>query len=156
MKKSILVVDDEALIVESILSTLQSTRLYDVEATTSAYDAFERASSTPYDLVISDLLMPGMNGDTLYLCLGVHPDDPQKIVPRPKLLLISGVADENSMRQKRKFIGAADILQKPFTPEALIRRVHKLLWQEDTTPEGDTGWVKLRNRFATPVSLGKW
>ena len=69
MKKTILVVDDEALIVENILSTLQSTRLYDVEATTSAYDAFERASKKPYDLVISDLLMPGMNGDTLYLCL---------------------------------------------------------------------------------------
>ena len=88
--------------------------------------------------------------------MGVHPDDPQKTVPRPKLLLISGVADEKSMQEKRRFIGAAAILQKPFTPEALIRRVHKLLWQEDATPEGDTTWVKLRNRLSSPVSLGKW
>jgi len=156
MKKRILVVDDEALITESIESILQSTKLYDVETTTSAYEAFERASSKPYDLVISDLLMPGMNGDTLYLCLGVHPDDPLKTLARPKLLLISGVADEDSMRQKGNFIGAADMLQKPFTPESLLRRVHKLLWQEDVKPDGDTTWTKLRNRLSAPALSGKW
>ena len=111
MKKRILVVDDEALITESISSILESTKLYEVEATTNAYEAFDRASHKPYDLVISDLLMPGMNGDTLYLCLGVHPEDPGKILPRPKLLLISGVADEMSRwHQKRKFISACRCL----------------------------------------------
>src|SRR4051812_49492665 len=126
MKKRILVVDDEALITESISSILQTTGLYEVETTTNAYEAFERASVMPFDLVISDLMMPGMNGDTLYLCLGVHPEDHKKIVPRPKLMLISGVADELSMKKKSKFIGAADVLQKPFTSENLLRRVHKL------------------------------
>jgi CheY-like chemotaxis protein len=151
MKKRILVVDDEALITESIASILQSTELYDVETTTNAYDAFERASNNAYDLVISDLLMPGMNGDTLYLCLGVHPDDPQKIVARPKLLLISGVTDEIAMQQKRRFIGAADVLQKPFTPELLRRSVGKLLGlREEPQSDGDTTWMRLRNRLVTP------
>ena len=144
MKKRILVVDDEALITESISSILQSTGLYDVETTTDAYEAFDRASVMPFDLVISDLLMPGMNGDTLYLCLGVNPDDHKKIVPRPKLLLMSGVADELSMKKKRKFIGAAGMLQKPFTSETLLRRVHKLLWGEQAM-ESDTIWRRLRN-----------
>lgn len=156
MKKRILVVDDEALITESIASILQSTKLYEVDATNSAYEAFELASTNPYDLVISDLLMPGMNGDTLYLCLGVHPNDPQKIVPRPKLLLISGVVDEIAMQQKRRFIGAADVLRKPFTPESLIRHVHKLIGQQRSEPEGDTTWMKLRNRFVTPTLSGMW
>jgi CheY-like chemotaxis protein len=155
MKKRILVVDDEALITESISSILQSTGLYEVETTTDAYEAFERASVMPFDLVISDLLMPGMNGDTLYLCLGVHPEDHQKIVPRPKFLLISGAVDEISMQQKRNFIGAADVLQKPFTPEALLRRVHKLLCG-DQAMESDTMWRRLRNRIVTPEPSGKW
>jgi CheY-like chemotaxis protein len=144
MKKRILVVDDEALITESIASILQNTKMFDVETTTCAYEAFERATVKPYDLMISDLLMPGMNGDTLYLCLGVHPEDPLKILHRPKLLLISGVANELSMHEKRKFIGAADVLQKPFTSEQLLERVHKLLCQQQ---EGDTMWRKVRNRL---------
>jgi DNA-binding response OmpR family regulator len=155
MKKRILVVDDEALITESIASILQSTGLYEVETTTDAYEAFDRASVMPYDLVISDLHMPGMNGDTLYLCLGVHPDNHLKTVPRPKLLLISGVADEISMRRKRKFIGAADILQKPFSPENLLARVHKVLWGEQAM-ESDTMWRRLRNRFVAPEPSAKW
>jgi CheY-like chemotaxis protein len=157
MNKRILVVDDEALITESIASILGATRLYDVETTTNAYEAFDRASNRPYDLVISDLLMPGMNGDTLYLCLGVDPEDPSRIVPRPKLLLISGVVDEDSMRQKRNFIGAADILQKPFTPESLIRRVHRLLWPDDAPEsDGDTVWGRFCHRLASPALSGKW
>jgi CheY-like chemotaxis protein len=155
MKKRILVVDDEALITESILSILQSTGLYEVEAMTDAYEAFERASVAPFDLIIADLLMPGMNGDTLYLCLGVHPEDHKRIVHRPKLLLISGVADEISMKQKRKFIGAADILQKPFTPESLLRRVHKLLYGEQAM-DSETIWRRLRNGLTTAEPSGKW
>jgi FixJ family two-component response regulator len=99
--------------------------------------------------------MPGMNGDTLYLCLGVHPDDPKKIVPRPKLLLISGVADEIAMNKKREFIGAADILQKPFTSETLLGCVHKLLFGKEPR-EGDTMWRRVRNRIITPEPTGKW
>jgi CheY-like chemotaxis protein len=151
MKKRILVVDDEALIAESISSILQSTELYEVESTTSAYDAFERASVTPYDLVISDLMMPGMNGDTLYLCLGVHPEDHRKVLPRPKLLLISGVANEIAMDERRRFIGAADVLQKPFTAQDLVRCVHKLLWGEEPD-DVNTTFRRLRNRFATAVA----
>lgn len=148
MKKRILVVDDEALITESIASILQATQLYDVETTTCAYEAFELASSQKYDLVIADLMMPQMNGDTLYLCLGVHPEDPGRVLPRPQLVLISGVADELSMQRKRSFIGAADILQKPFTPEVLIRRVHKLLFQDERQTEGDTAWQRFCLREA--------
>jgi CheY-like chemotaxis protein len=155
MKKRILVVDDEALITESISSILQSTDLYEVETTTNAYEAFERAIVLPFDLVISDLMMPGMNGDTLYLCLGVHPEDPKKIIPRPKLLLISGVADEIAMNKKREFIGAADILQKPFTSETLLQRVHKLLFGKEPR-EGDTMWRRVRNRIITAEPTGKW
>jgi DNA-binding response OmpR family regulator len=148
MKKRILVVDDEALITESIASILQATQLYDVETTTSAYEGFERASNERFDLIISDLLMPGMNGDTLYLCLGIHPEDPGRVLSRPKMLLISGVADELSMQKKRSFIGAADILQKPFTPETLIRRVHKLLFRDERETEGDTAWQRFCLREA--------
>lgn len=148
-------VDDEALITESISSILQSTGLYDVETTTNAYEAFERASVIPFDLVISDLHMPGMNGDTLYLCLGVNPKDAKKSLPRPKMLLISGVADEVSMAQKRKFIGAADVLQKPFSPETLLSRVHKLLWGRRAM-QSETLWRRLRNRFVAPKPSGKW
>jgi two-component system chemotaxis response regulator CheY len=157
MNKRILVVDDEALIAESIASILESTGLYDVETTTDAYEAFERASSKAYDLVISDLMMPGMNGDTLYLCLGIHPEDPGRIVPRPKLLLISGVADEESMQRTRSFIGASGILQKPFTPESLARRVHRLMWPDEAPlTEGDTAWGRFCHRLAVPALSGKW
>jgi len=135
MKKRILAVDDEPLITESIASVLEGSGLYEVDYTTNAYEAFELASRKRYDLVIADLLMPGMNGDTLYLCLGVDPRDHQRTLPRPKLLLISGVADENEMRQKRQFIGAADILQKPFSDYTLLRCVNRLMWGSDAKAE---------------------
>jgi|GEM_PF-3845940 len=106
---------------------LNDTSLYEVETSNNSYDALKQASSKDYDLLISDVQMPGMNGDLLYRKLGIDPQDDAKILPRPKLLLMSGVLDEMIMNGTHPFSGASGVLQKPFSPALLISAVHSAL-----------------------------
>ncbi|MBI4025604.1 MAG: response regulator, partial [Verrucomicrobia bacterium] len=67
-KKRILIVDDDAAITAAIASVLEENPMYQVTATNNPYEAYNLASVMEYDLVISDVDMPSLRGDMLYLC----------------------------------------------------------------------------------------
>lgn len=83
-------------------------------------DALEtlRALPEPVDLLITDVMMPRMNGPELAAQF-------QRIQPGTPVLLMSGFMDEESVR--RTFAEPDAVLPKPFTAEALLTRVRDLI-----------------------------
>ena len=118
--RGILVVDDEPS-VRSIVARILRRSGYGVSEAATPLDAQDqiRSRETPFDLVISDVMMPHMRG----------PDLAQWIVarhPATSILLISGFADAELVQG---WISADPdaFLAKPFEPEELVNRVEQRL-----------------------------
>ena len=93
---------------------------YQVVEGCDGVDALEtlRARGEPVDLLISDVMMPRMNGAELAARF-------QRIQPGTPIMLMSGYMDDEAVR--RAFDEPDAILPKPFTPDALISRVKELI-----------------------------
>ncbi len=71
------------------------------------------------DLLISDVVMPEMNGADVARCVN-------ELAPRARVLFVSGYS-ENDMADQGLEALAFQVLQKPFTPAALARKVREVL-----------------------------
>ena len=109
--RKVLVVDDEAVVANSIRRTL-SRRGYRVEEAFSANDALNRILSDMYDLVLLDMKMPDANGLELLPTIKKH---------RPALpvVMVTGYASIDTAVEAIQR-GAADYMAKPFTPDELF------------------------------------
>jgi signal transduction histidine kinase/ActR/RegA family two-component response regulator/tRNA A-37 threonylcarbamoyl transferase component Bud32/tetratricopeptide (TPR) repeat protein len=119
-RETVLLVDDEPLVREATRRTLRSLG-YQVIGAKSADDALKLAAehATTIDLVITDVMMPGMNGLELARELG-------KLRPSLKVLFISGytagvLAERGFLRE------SVDFVQKPVARDALAARIRELL-----------------------------
>jgi len=117
-KGRILVVDDEVVICKSIQRIL-SPEGYEVEFSLSGEEALEKLNQESFDIVITDLKMPGMDG--IELLTKVKEKDPEIIV-----IMITGYSTVQTAVQAMK-MGALDYIPKPFTPEELVVVVEKAL-----------------------------
>ncbi|MDR3401514.1 MAG: PAS domain S-box protein [Chthoniobacter sp.] len=113
--EEILIVDDEAAILEITRETLAAYN-YRVLATSSGEEAVSLFARhhTEIDLVITDMLMPGMDGPTLIRTL-------RKVKPGVRLIAVSGVASNVPQLETQGF------LKKPFSTAALLRSVRSAL-----------------------------
>jgi DNA-binding response OmpR family regulator len=115
VKKSVLVVDDEPGICEVLELRLKLVGL-DVTTAQSGQEAVGLVEETAPDLVLLDLLMPGMDGYEVLKKIRAVSSVPVIIfTARPD---IEDVIDE---------IGATDFIAKPFSPDALIGKIRLLL-----------------------------
>jgi two-component system cell cycle sensor histidine kinase/response regulator CckA len=122
--ESVLVVEDEQMVRELVTEILEAEG-YEVMAAHRGYDALRLGSEVPgaIDLLITDVVMPEMSGRELAeRLLEQHPET--------KLLFISGYTDDAIVRYG---ISEAEMafLQKPFTPDELIRKVRDILDETD-------------------------
>jgi PAS domain S-box-containing protein len=116
----ILLVEDEPsvrLLTQHILRTHGYT-VHEAEDGFRALDLIRR-SSLHIDLVVTDLVMPGMNGKELAMRLRGH-------FGALKVLYMSGYSDNTPVTGDESQ-GQATFLQKPFSPEDLIHKVHEIL-----------------------------
>ena len=135
VKKKILIVDDNEEVTSVVATVLRENPGYQVDVTNDPNEAYTLATSREYDLIISDVDMPSMHGDVLFLHLGVDPNDHSRKRRQPKLLMISGHLDAAELRSTVKFIGGIDYLQKPFDDDTLLAKVETILKTGSTTWE---------------------
>ena len=112
---SLLVIDDNEMACSS-LSSLLTNAGYIVEATTSPERALEKLLRKPYDVVLSDLQMPGMTGDELYATVSSS-QNPNRSTP---FIFISAYSDAHS-------IGQAPLLTKPVRLKDINLKIHEVM-----------------------------
>ena len=117
----ILVVEDERLLCDGIAEDLELEK-YTADRCYDGADAYERLLAEPYDLVILDLNLPGMDGLELLRRIRLE---------RPKLrVLILSARAQLSDKVAGLDLGADDYLAKPFDLAELEARVRTLLRRE--------------------------
>jgi len=120
-KASILVVDDEKIIHESCGRILREEG-YEVETALSGQEALQKLKERQYDLVLTDIRMPGMDGiETL--------EKMKEEIPDITVVMFTGYSSVETARGSMK-LGAFDYLPKPFTPEELLAVVKKAIEKE--------------------------
>ena len=125
--ETILLVEDEAGVRRLSLTVLE-TQGYVVLEAPSGDVALQvaRSETGPIHLVVTDVVMPGMNGRELWDRLKV-------LRPDSRVLFMSGYTDDAIARHGVLEPGIA-FLQKPFTPFSLAQKVREVLDAEDRTP----------------------
>jgi len=140
--KKIMVVDDEAVIREGVKRILEGAGEFEVETCASGHLALERLLDEDFDLVITDLKMPGMSGmEVLQTLKSIYPDVP--------VVMMTGYAMVSTAVDAMKY-GAADYIPKPFKPQELLDKI-KLAIQSAKTHFDD---VALKRELADCSGFG--
>ena len=119
-KPKIIVVDDEALIAETVVEILNQEGFAAISAS-SGSSAIELAKAVHPAIILSDVIMPGLNGIEMGIKI-------REIVPTCKVILFSGqAATVDLLERARKQGYRFEILAKPIRPEHLIQVVRSSL-----------------------------
>ncbi len=136
MKTSVLIVDDETFI-RQILARIVSREGYEVRQACDGRDALARLSEASYDIVISDIKMPNMDGMELLAEIKAnHPDIP--------VILITAYAGEYSAEEALK-AGADAFIAKPFKNTEIAETLRKVLQKN----------LRSRSKTSIPTPLPK-
>jgi CheY-like chemotaxis protein len=120
MPARILVVDDEPDVADLVATALQ-TAGFEVTAVTSGQAALEQlAAQPPYQVVVCDLVMPGVDGIAVYRAVQAAP------APRPAMLFLTGYGDARA-REAASQAPEALTLAKPFDITVLRETVARLI-----------------------------
>ena len=114
----ILVVDDELPVCRSICSTLEQAE-YMVDRALSGEEALQRLRSHTYEVMIVDLMMPGLSGMDVLAAV-------RKTAPEMPIIIMTAYPSSRSAVQSVRE-GAFDYLPKPFTPRELLSAVARAL-----------------------------
>lgn len=119
--ETILLVEDEEILRELGVEILESLgyRVIAAEDGCSAVESLDPLTRQSIDLVVTDLMMPRMNGRELIAWINEN-------VGQMRVLFMSGYTDDEIIRAA---VHGAEVeyLQKPFTPSALARRIREVL-----------------------------
>jgi CheY-like chemotaxis protein len=116
----IMVVDDECAIADSLAEILKRTG-YRTKATYDGNSALDMALLTPPDMIITDVMLPGMNGIELGITM-------RRIYPDCKVLLFSGSASTTPMLEAATRTGHNFVLlTKPVHPTEMLACVSEFM-----------------------------
>jgi CheY-like chemotaxis protein len=121
--KKILVIDDEELIVKS-LSKLLERNGFEVFVTKAGQDALIMVEDEEFDLIISDVRMPGINGVEVVKSIFEELKKQNKV--NPPVIFITGYADKDCEKEAQQLRPSAYIY-KPFDISDLVGKVKEVL-----------------------------
>jgi two-component system, OmpR family, alkaline phosphatase synthesis response regulator PhoP len=142
-KEKILVVDDEEDIVELVRYNL-SREGYLVTGTLSGEDALRKVRSNNFDLIVLDLMLPGMDG--LAFTKTVKNDSRLRSIP---IIMLTAKGEEADIVTGLE-LGADDYITKPFSPRVMIARVRAALRRQKEAPEDEMAIVKIHDLEINP------
>ena len=115
---TILIVDDEENVRKVLRRRLETEYFYCVTAS-GGQEALEEAAMQGFDVVLLDILMPGLSGmEVLPKLVSWH--------PTIQVIMITSVADSDTISEALK-LGAYDYVTKPFNMNDVVARVEKAL-----------------------------
>jgi two-component system phosphate regulon response regulator PhoB len=129
--EKILVVDDEENIRELVRYNL-AREGYQVTTVGSGEEALKQTSSKPPDLIVLDLMLPGMDG--FAVCRQLKNDGRTAHIP----IVMLTVKGEESDIVVGLELGADDYITKPFSPKVLLARLKAVLRRREKEPVGES------------------
>jgi DNA-binding NtrC family response regulator len=119
MPERILVVDDELDMLMLLRMIIEDNSDYAVETTNNPSEGLKMLTEKDYDLVISDLKMPGMDGMELF-------DELKEIKPGVPVIIITAYGSLETADEAMKK-GVADFITKPFRKDSILFTINRVL-----------------------------
>jgi DNA-binding NtrC family response regulator len=142
----ILVVDDEMIVCESCKRILEEDG-YEVETALSGREAFDKMKANPFDIVITDLKMPEIDGMEVLRTF-------RKEYPDMIVIMITGFSTVETAVEAMK-LGAFDYIPKPFTPDEVSVVVKKAIEKRNLLLENIYLRQKLQEKYGFDNIVGK-
>ena len=142
-KETILVVDDEEDILELVRFNLQRES-YTVECAATGEAAWEIIEHTAVDLIVLDLMLPGMDGLELTRRLKHRPD-----TGRIPVVMLTAKGEEADIVTGLE-LGADDYMTKPFSPRVLIARVRTVLRRRSKPAAAEDALIQIQGLTIHP------
>lgn len=120
MSKKILVVDDEPSIARLVKMSL-AVEGYEVKTAVSGFEAMESVEQDKPELIVLDIMMPGMNG--YEVCMEIKKKPTTKNI---KVIFLTARGNPGDAQQGFS-IGGDDYIIKPFDPEELLEKVKNII-----------------------------
>jgi len=143
-KERILVVDDEEDILQLVEYNLAKEG-YRVRCVASGEEALKFARGEKPDLMMLDLMLPGIDG--LDVCKTLKGDSRTKTIP---VIMVSAKGEESDIVSGLE-LGADDYVVKPFSPTVLKARVRSVLRRTRASGHDDDQVVKIKELLIDPV-----
>lgn len=135
-KQKILVVDDEEDILELVRYNLNREG-YGVVCADSGEKALKKANSEEFDLIVLDLMLPGMDG------LDVARKLKENTTTRDIAIIMLTAKGEESDIVTGLELGADDYITKPFSPRIMVARVKAVIRRKSQEPEDDLSVINI-------------
>lgn len=152
MKNHILAVDDEADILELLQYNLEASG-YRVTCVETGEEAIETARSQSPDLILLDLMLPGVDG--LEVCRTLNADPATTSTP---IVMLTAKGAESDIIVGLE-LGADDYVTKPFSPRVLLARIRAVLRRRSSAHSESDGVMKRGDIRIDPerreVTVGK-
>jgi two-component system OmpR family response regulator len=120
-KKKVLIVDDDAEIVELLVDVLSRDGRFEIKTAASGYEAGIQTQQFRPDLILLDYMLPDVNGNVVCQTIKKNPE-----FEHIKIIIVSGVVKRDEIKQLLKS-GAEDFIKKPFNIAELTDKVATVL-----------------------------
>jgi two-component system alkaline phosphatase synthesis response regulator PhoP len=127
MRKKILVVDDNKHLLGLLRLNLKGNG-FSIATAANGIDAIQKAVSLAPDLILLDLMLPGLDGFAVCETLRKHP-----VTASTPIIIMTGLSGQFS-RFAGFESGGSDFITKPVTPKALLSKIKELLEPPPETP----------------------
>jgi len=142
-KENILVVDDEADILELVQFNLIREG-YQVTGAASGEEALKRAKAGSFDLIVLDLMLPGIDG--LEVARVLKNDKKTEQIP---IVMLTAKGEEVDVVTGLE-LGADDYVTKPFSPRILVARIRAVLRRKSKAPVDDSAVISIHGLEIDP------
>lgn len=121
LRKNILVIDDEGLITKTLCDLLKRAGFY-ADSSESGTDAVDKTKDSDFDLIISDIKMPDMDG--IQAVRRIKDIARAKNRPEPPVIFITGYPEAEITKEAHEL---GEVLLKPFDTKEFLNRVAKYI-----------------------------